>query len=494
MIRPLSQLLLAGILGLVLQTAPLPAQNTTAKLPALADADVVRYLTAQQRQDWDAAQKQAKDAQITIDNANGLLAVKARPNTPDAGVAEAHQSGKEQLASGTALLAQANTTLAALRIAAQKTFATSQTIAAAGKFQLVVSASQWPDVVQNLSNNLMKSLWAANYTQIYLNDVYAFDRNHYLAKPALTAQVRDALQAADGDHKTLAAQGGVKLLRQGSALILDYPGRASTTPNGDSAVILGEVLFEPDSGYAYFSLRAVDLATGKIIHNELTLLSVEPTFGKGLDMVAYQVPSARIVPQAPVLSANKTAAPAANVSVATITLQDNIGLINTFKAAPHPYFFRTDTAGTNDTRENRVALLLLKSILAQKSPLTVTDYDFLVQAFPAADPDDRSATPASVNAVWQVSNLRDLDPASVSLTLKARSLASAAAPVTVGKLTVDTSLKPLSPPSPDQLTAAGYQLNPNPPSDAAQSSSSAVVPSAPAASPSTSAGLIKHSP
>ncbi|MGA2053170.1 MAG: hypothetical protein ABSH19_07655 [Opitutales bacterium] len=457
MIRSSLKYLLAGLCALVLQAHPLLALSTAAKpaaLPTLTDAEVLHYLTYAQRQDWAAAQKQITDGQGMIDSGNWLLQQVQPPNTPDLHVDDAHKAGQQQVDDGTALVTQGNKTLAMLRHTAQLACLNSQSIAAANTYQIVVPAAQWPDVIQHMSDQLMKSLWAGNYTQIFLSDVFAFEKNSYVAKPDLTDQVRNALLQSDGDHKTLIPDAGssIKLLRVNGDLTIDYPGRASTS-GSQSALIVGEVLFLSDSGYAYVSLRAVDLATGKIIHNELALLSVEPQLGKGLGLVAFEVPSARI----PATAGNITT-PAPDNGAVTITLQDPNGILSTFKNSTHPYVFRADTAGSNDTLENRLALLLAKSILLQKPTITVTDYDFLTLALPADNPGDRAVTPSNVNAVWMVSNLRDLESPSWALGLSARNTATNTE-VNAGKLSVASVLKPLTPPTPDQLISAGYQLS-----------------------------------
>jgi hypothetical protein len=498
MIRYFSKFMLAALCGLSLPAIPMLAQSaatppSAAAAPVLTDAEVPRYLTFAQHTQWDAAEKQVTDGQSMIDNGNWLLSrVQSKDDKVDSGIKEAHQAGQTQVTDGNAMLTQGQKALDALRQIAQKSSVTAQAVAAAGKLQLVLPVAQWPDVFQHMSGDLLKSLWAANYTQIYLDDIYSFEKTQYVSKPALTEQVREALVLADGNHSTLIPQAtaSIKVTHLGDNLVIDFPNRSSTTPS-QSAVVVGEII-ETANGYAYFSLRAVDLATGKILHNELAVLSVEPTLGKALGLVAYQVPAERVVPAtAPAVPATPvvnplvpaTPAPAvADTGSATITLLDNNGILATFKAAPHPYTFRTDSDGANNTQENRLALLFLKSILTEKSSLTVTDYDFLAEALPADNPADRLVSPAGVNASWTLSNVHDLNSPTTVLLLKARNLASSNE-VSVGKFVIATALKPLTPPSPDQLMAAGYQLMPATPPDHSQNlATPATAPAPPSAS------------
>jgi hypothetical protein len=513
MIRYFSKFMLASLCGLTLPALPVLAQSAAAPAkapaaPVLTDAEVPRYLTFAQHIQWDAAQKQVTDGQSMIDNGNWLLGrTQAKDDTVDSGIKEAHAAGQTQVTDGTAMLAQGQQALDALRQIAQKASVVAQAVAAAGKLQLVLPVAQWPDVYQRMSGDLMKSLWAAGYTQIYLDDVYSFEKTQYVSKPALTEQVREALVLADGNRSTLVPQAAasIKVTHLGDNLVIDFPDRSSTTQS-QSAVVVGEMI-ETANGYAYFSLRAVDLASGKILHNELALLSVEPTLGKALGLVAYQVPAERVVPAAtPVVPAGPAtpavnplvpAAPApavADTGSATITLLDNNGILATFKAAPHPYTFRADSDGTNNTLENRLALLFLKSLLTEKSSLTVTDYDFLAEALPADNPADRLASPAGVNASWTLTNAHDLNSPTTVLMLKARNLASSNE-VSVGKFVIATALKPLTPPSPDQLMAAGYQLMPATPPDQSQNMATpATTPATPATSTPTAPSTAPTSP
>jgi hypothetical protein len=493
MMRPFLKYMLAGIFGLVFQALPVLSQSTTEKpaAPALSDTEVLHYLSYSQRQQWDDAQKKITDGQSMIDNGNWLLQTKQPPDSPDLHVADAHAAGKQQVADGTASMVAGQQVLATLRHAAQLAAVNSKSVSVANTFQIVLPSAQWPDVVQHMSDALMKSLWAANYTQIYLSDVFSYDKTIYEAKPDLTDEVRDALMQSDAllqsdaNHRTLIPSAGsnIKLMRQNGALAIDYPDRASTS-NTRCALVVGEILNIADTGYVYFSLRAVDIVTGKILHNELVLLSIEPELGKGLGLVAFQVPSARITP-----ATGNATVPAPDNGSVTITLQDTSGILSSFNNAAHPYVFRADTAGSIDTPENRVAMLLAKSILLKKPNLTVTDYDFLAQALPADNPGDRAVSPANVNAVWVVSNLHDLESPSSTLGLKARSLASSAE-VNVGKFSIVSALKPLTPPSPDQLTAAGYLLAPNTSQDDASGGGSEAAPSG--AGSGTSGSTTKH--
>ena len=519
MSRLFLKLVLACFCGLSLQALSLPAQTAPAKaaaLPALSDNEVLLNLNSAQRLQWSAAQKQINDGQSLMDSGKWLLQntqPKDSGGMTDTHAADKIKDGQQQVTDGTALIAKGKQTLATLRLAAQQAVALTQNPNAPGKYTVVLTSAQWPDVVQQMSDKLIKSLASDNYSQIFLADTYTFIKSHYVAKPALTSQIHDALAQSVDEHQTLYPQGTVKLGRLGNNLFLDFPNRASTASN-QAALVVGEILFEPDSGYAYFSLRAVDLVSGKIIRNELALLSVEATLGKGLDLVAYQVPSARILPPptpavtTPAAPANSgkpasatpaapASAPAANdASTVTLTLLDSNNVIGTFKSVAHPYIFRADTAGSNDTLGNRVALLLLKTLLTEKSPLTVTDYDFLALALPADNPSDRTLSPADINATWLVSSLRDLDAPTISLGLKARSLASSAE-LNAGKFTVENSLKPLTPPTPDQLIAAGYQLTSSNtpdsgPADAGGSSAQAIPSALP--SPVAPGTTLKHSP
>jgi hypothetical protein len=466
----ISLLILCGGGALLLAPA-LPAQSgagSTASTPSLPDDTLYRYLTQPQRDQWDAAKQSISDANDKIQNGNFLLSRQLDPTSSiDTGVAQAHIDGKKMVTDGNAAIKAANKILAALRIQALANYNNVHQAAQAEAGAIYSTATtQWPDAAQDMSDKVLNALWTQGYQRIYLAGIYAYATPKYALKADLTSRVSQNLASTDADKKTFVANHDwtFHLGQDGSSLIIDYPDRAAVQQGGvKAAMIVGELLVEPVTGYAAYSLRAVDLSNWHIVANETRMLSVEPTLGKLLGLPAYRVPSMRILPAAaaPALAANATAAPAAaptgSSGSVTVSLQDPNGIFLGFKQAARPYIFRV-ADGTN-TIENRFATLAFKAYLSSQTSLIVTDYDFLRLALtPESGVDLTSPGAGAANVAWLLGNVADFSSPTLDLVLQAENLASKA-DVNVGKIEIQRTLPKLSAPSVEDLKAGGYSIN-----------------------------------
>jgi hypothetical protein len=107
-------------------------------------------------------------------------------------------------------------------------------------------------------------------------------------------------------------------------------------------------------------------------------------------------------------------------------------------------------------------VLLLKSILQNQVPATLTDYDFLAQTLASDVTPDRAANPAGLNAAWSVANLDDENRRAIVLDLGAREISAngaTKAAVNVGAFDIQRSFPPLTPPSAGELAAAGFEAS-----------------------------------
>ena len=432
------------------------AASGTAKVPAIADKDVPRYLNSVQRTQWDADVQQVSDANAEITTGKRLLAIKADPSAAiKVDVDAEHKKGTTQVKEGQAKIKLANADMDKLRVVAvAKRDAVKSDAAATSAATLNVTLAQWPDVYASMCEKLYGALTDQNYKRVYLTDVYAFEEPIYVAKPGLTDQIREQFLKLDKGKNMLSGSHdwAFKLGQENGKLILSYPDRAYVQQgNTKAALIVGEVLYESHDGYAAVDLRAVDLGTMRIVANQITMLSVEPSLGKQLGLASYKSMSKRIVPTAE----SKAADPVVAISV---NLQDPNDIFSSAKKAS--YSFRVGTLGHVDTLENRFGLLLLKSYLRdQQSDLNLSDQDFLSMIFSPEKPGDLSASPADVGAEWLLPDIADLSP-SIELNALKLHVLGGNSNRDVGKITVERDLPKLTDPSAADLRAGGYTAGP----------------------------------
>jgi hypothetical protein len=465
MMRKYLTLVLAGCCGctLVGQAAQAPAA------PAISDADAVRYLSGDDLAAWNAAAKKIADGQSEVDDGKLFQASVAGPNDVDkTDLADTHKKGDDMVKAGTALIKDGKATEDKLRkIAIAKRDEEHKQIAATAAADFTAAAGQWPEAIQSMSAKLLGRLWDQQYTRIYFGGVFAFEEPAYVAKPDLSAQLRDQLRLLDTQKKTVEypSADSLKVAQENGKLIVDYPERATNLQNGaKAALIIGEVLYETRDGYAAFSLRAVDLSNLHIVASQVMMLSVEPATAKLLGLPAFRVMARREAPPAPALGADGkpvdassggNSPPAAPPVAISVNLQDPNDTLASFKNSN--YVFRLATSGHAKTLENRFAALMVKGYFVDQQPgISISDQDFLALALPADADGDAAASAADVNTAWVLPNVSDLNVPSIEIApLVARDLQNNAQ-VNIGKLTIERTLPKLSIPSAEELRAAGY--------------------------------------
>ncbi len=445
-----SLLLLAFSASLPFATVVQAATNT------VPDAEIPRYLNPQQVTQWNDAQKK-----LTQANADLIKGQKLASESADAGglvkqdVTADHAKGAAMVKDATTAKNDATRTITTLRRTALENHNKSRTQSqVTADLTLTVPTGQWQEAAGLLSKNLFTSLNDLKYKHIYLAGVYSLEKDgKYAAKPDLAASVRQELTAND-KNKILApkGEGNFKLGQDAGKLFVSYPERAAEQ-NGaaKSAMVVGEVLFDSRSGYAAVSLRAVDLATMRIVANQVMLLSVEPTLGKMLGLSVVQVPSKRITP----VAVDKTAKDKEEETpAASVNLLDPNDFLS--KAKQLKTSLGITTAGRPDSLANRFAILMLKSyFVSEHKDLKTSDIDFLTLALPDEKPDVTATVPADLSGVWLLPNADELSSNMVLDPVKARDL-GAASDTAVGKLTIARNLPKLTLPSTEELKAGGY--------------------------------------
>jgi hypothetical protein len=447
--------------------------------PKMPSDDVLRkYLSPAQLSQWNDALKKIKDGDDEV-SAGQILAKRIPASTTD-DLTVVHQQGNDEVKEGEGVVDKALATIAGLRKVALAAMNNNpDTMPGAGVYGMRLSATTWPPAIKGLTDAMMSALWAANYKNVYLADVYSFEDSHYVAKPDATDALSKAIVQSDTGHNTFTAKHDWKFMlkKDGGQLVIDFPDRAAfQQDNTKAALVVGELLYDHDSGYATFSLRAVDVADWHIIYNKLTMFAVEPKLGKMIGLADYQVPSGKnFNPTATsgtqpsvaakvsgsTSSSGSSSSSAANGGAPTaleINIEGAGGLVNTFKSASKPYIFRALTDGKDNSLDNRYALLLLKSVLVDNTSLTITDYDFLSTVLPGADA-DRSLPAAGINVAWVVPDVGDYTEHSIQLDLKAKNLASSTE-IDAGKLNIARTLSPLTRPTEADLKDGGYTIQP----------------------------------
>lgn len=429
-----------------------------AAAPAIADDDVPRYLDAQQLTQWNDAQKKLKDATAKLEEGNKLVKEVQDPaSLVKLDLEKDHAKGSAMVKDATQARNDANRTITTLRRAAienrNKTTANAKATAA---LTYTMATAQWPEAVATMTKGLLAGLSDLKYKHVYAAGVYSFGKDgKYTARPALTAQVAAQLSQQD-KNKVFATSpdDAFKLGLDNGKLVFSYPDRAA---NGaaKSAAVFGEVLFEPRSGYAAVSLRAVDLATMRIVASQSMMLSVEPSLAKMIGLAAYDVPSKRILSATGDKAKSDDSDASAPAPAVKVNLQDPDDVLG--KAAKANSAFGVATAGHNDALANRFAILAFKSYLAdQRKDLQTSDVDFLALAVPMDKPGAAPTVPAGLVGVWMLPNVDDLSATTLTLDpVKAHDLA-ANSDLTVGTLTIERNLPKLTYPSTDELKAGGY--------------------------------------
>ncbi len=451
MMRKYLTILLAGFSGWALMGHA--AQTTSATTPPpISDQEVARYLKGSDLTAWQDATKMVTDGNAKIAQGQKDQTATQDPNAiTKIDISALKAKGNQEVKDGRALLKTGADKQSALRtIAIANKAASIEAIKITNSANLEVATGQFPDVIHGLCEKLLTAVWDKAYKRIYLADVYSFAEPNYEAKPDLTEQVRQQLLQVDKDKKTLVLHDwSFKIGQENGRQVIAFPDRASALQGGGRAVaIVGEVLNETHTGYATLSLRAVDLGNMRIVASQVALLSVEPTLGKLLGMPAFRVLAKRDVPAA----GDKAAARPVAI---TVNLQDPSDIFSSSKKTA--YSFRVGTAGHADTLENRFALLLLKSYLFDRqSGINLSDQDFVSMVFAPEKPGDAAAAAPDVGGIWTLPNLAEISD-NIDLSPLKQKVYSSNVEKSVGKATIMRDLPKLSPPTPEDLRAAGYK-------------------------------------
>jgi hypothetical protein len=424
---------------------------------------VWRYLNGAQRTQWQQAEALITQGQSDIGSGNfnlGLTSdqptgkgMKSQDVIEQQDLLRAHQEGQQEVAQGQAEIKQGQATLAQLRQAAQTAYANVAQIPPT-IYSLEVPTQQWPDVAGQFGAEMMKTLQDQKYTRIYLGDVVAYKQSQYAPVPALADLLRQNLLTFDGNHYSFVPtyDWAFKIARDpDNNLVLDFPGRDQLLRFNKAALVVAEVIAEPQGGYAFVSLRAMDLADWRIVYDRLYVLSIDTSLGKVLGLAANQIASRREIPlpagaavasaPAPAAGPNaagtaKAAKPAASAPAElSLKVVDTSNFVASLKEAGGNYVFRADSAGS--------------------------DYDFLQQTLASDVSLDHTTNPMGVNAAWSVANLNDETPSTIDLDLYANEIApngAVRAAVKVGDFDIQRSFPTLTPPSAEELAAAGFDV------------------------------------
>lgn len=435
-------------------TSPAVASGTSAK-PTISDKEVVRYLTQVSQKDlaeWNQNVQDIADANREMQEGKKDQAAKADPNAVfKTDLTAQHAKGTQEMKEATAKLKLLNADQDRLRqIAIAKREEDKSGVAATEAATLAVTTGQWPDVYASMCDKVLGSLADQNYKQIYLAGVYAFEEPAYVAKPDLTAQVRQEILKFDKNKSF--KDSTFTLGQDDGKLIISYPDRAFVQAgNTKAALIVGEVLYESHNGYAAVDLRAVDLSNMHIVANQIMMLSVDPSLGKALGLAIYKNMSKRIAPTPD----STDVQPAKTI---TVHLDDPNNVIADAKKVS--FAFRVGTQGHPDTLENRFAILMLKSYFRdQQGDLGLSDQDFLSMVLPPDKPGDLAASPADVGGEWLVPDVADFD-ANMELPPLKLHILDNNSNHEVGKISITRDLPRLDNPSADDLRAGGYTASP----------------------------------
>lgn len=445
-----------SFLLLVAVCASLPSFTAVqAATTAVPDAEIPKYLNPQQATQWSDAQKKLTQANADIVKGNKLAQEQQDPGAlVKVDLTADHAKGTAMLKDANTAKNEATRTITSLRRIALDNRNKSRTQSQlTSEATYDVATGQWPEAVVSLSKTIATALDTQKFKHVYLAGVYALGKDgKYTVKPDLSAQVRQQLSALD-KNKVLSPknEGAFKLGQENGKLFISYPERAADQA-GKTAIVVGEVILEPRSGYAAVSLRAVDAATMRIFASDVMMLSVEPTLGKMLGLSIGDVKSKRIAPVAADKSAKDKEDEAP--SPVTVNLQDPNDFLS--KAKQLKTSFGIASAGHADTVPNRFVILMLKSYFVnEQKDLKTSDIDFLTLALPDEKPDVTATVPADLSGIWVIPNVDDLSATLTLDPLKARDLAGAA-DIAVGKLVLTRNLGKLDYPSTEELKAGGY--------------------------------------
>ncbi|HTB63367.1 MAG TPA: hypothetical protein VK737_07230 [Opitutales bacterium] len=452
----LTALACGSALTLTTHAATTPAAASasgTAKGPNISDKDALKYLDAANQKFYNQDLSLLADGNQKITEGKKKAAMKPDPNNPmgNADIATKNQEGQAEIKEGNAEVKQANTDLVKLRQLAVDNMAKAKANAAlTSAANLIVTSSQWPDVIADMTGKVLSSLADQKYQEVYLDNVYVYSGTDYTPNAALTKQVQAQLLKADKTSNILKGNHdwSFKIGQDKSKLIISFPERTRIMgDNVKAAIVLGEVLYETHSGYAAVSLRAVDATNMHILANQVMILSVEPTMAKLMDVPIYKVLAKRNAP-------GPDGKPMDPVTAITANLNDPKDVLDLAKKKTFAYRIRT--AGDPSTLENRFASLMLKSyFLQQQSDLALTDQDFLTLALTPEKAEDASAKAADVGGEWVLPNVDSLDDSMEINGLKLH-MTAGGPDSDMGAFTIKRDLPKLTLPSAEDLRLGGY--------------------------------------
>ncbi|WP_269538192.1 hypothetical protein [Cerasicoccus fimbriatus] len=387
----------------------------------IPDETLVRYLSSEELRQWRELERAISQAKADIETGNWLAEKKDSPFVEKSRTEADRKRGKDMVKDGEARLAELEKQLNVMRAAAAASVEKYQAQFESQSVSLEVKALPLMKAIEDPTEALLYKLWNDNYTKIYFGGAYVLKNGAYAKAVDLSDQVKSTIARYDGNRYTFVEDvSDFTLGVENGKPVINFEGREDAVKRFKPAMVIIEVIFDPEAEHGIYALRGIDLKTGKPASQTLLRFPVGPNTAEQLGYKMEEILTP--VESAPTAEA-QTEAPAAEAAEATekpavakqsdveptgltLTLVDNTNVLGRLGNAKASYVFDVMYVGQIDGYDERAAIVL-NNALMRAQDLKIDDFEFLTLAL--APTDEAVTLESSANATWKVSPTSPVD-------------------------------------------------------------------------------------